>query len=320
MRRTGKQQCTFIGFCLASLICVCVLALQYSPANAQLILRPRISQLTVSPVVVGRVGIAMDITAGANGAPGGFTVCWMTLADFMANGSDWAYAESMGADMDGSFTGTPTKHTADGTITSYVLAPYQTVTMEIGDLFDETGVTTSDTDELVPGETYVMCAFANGFGENPRSEYSATHERTTHVVDDCLFTQGYWKNHASAWPVMTLTLGTVSYTQAELLSILNTPAQGNGLIFLAHQLIATKLNIAAGASGAAIASTVTAADALIGGLVVPPVGAGYLAPSSASGLTNTMDDYNNGEFGSDPCQTTPTENVTWGQIKATFNN
>jgi hypothetical protein len=312
------QRRSLLSFCLVSLICVCALASQYSPAHAQIIIHPRYEAVTVSPTVVGRVGIAMNITAGPSGAPGGFTVCWMTLSDFLANGSDWYYAESMGADMDGSFTGTPTKHTAGGTITSYVLAPSQTVTIEIGDLFDETGVVTSDTDELEPGETYVMCAFANDFGGNPRSDYSITFERTTDVVDDCLHTQGYWKNHASAWPVSSLMLGTVSYTAAQLMSVLNTPAQGNGLIFLAHQLIATKLNIAAGASGAAISATVAAADALIGSLVVPPVGAGYLTPSSASGLTNTMDDYNNGELGSDPCLTTPTENATWGRIKASY--
>jgi hypothetical protein len=297
-----------------SLLAVCVLALLYSPVQAQTPYDP----LAVTPTTVGRVGIAMNITAGPSGAPGGFTVCWMTLADFLANGSDWAYAESAGADMDGSFTGTPTKHTAGGTILSYVLAPSQTVTVEIGDLFDETGVATTDTDELQPGESYVMCAFANGFGGQPRSAYSLTYERTTDVVNDCLYTQGYWKNHASAWPVSTLMLGTVSYTKAELLSILNTPAQGNGLIFLAHQLIATKLNLAAGASGSAISATVAAADALIGSLVVPPIGAGYLTPSSSSGLTNTMDDYNNGELGSDPCDGVSTQSATWGQIKAVY--
>src|SRR5688572_26907655 len=64
--------------------------------------------------------------------------------------------------------------------------------------------------------------------------------------DDCVFTQGYWKNHAEAWPVSTLVLGTVSYSQAQLLEILRTPVRGNGLISLAHQLIAAKLNVANG--------------------------------------------------------------------------
>ena len=56
--------------------------------------------------------------------------------------------------------------------------------------------------------------------------------------DDCTLTQGYWKNHASAWPVSSLTLGSVSYDQDELIAILKTPVKGNGLVKLAHQLIA----------------------------------------------------------------------------------
>ncbi len=300
--------------CFALLIGLCAFALQYSPASAQTSVDP----VSMTPAGVARVGVTMEITAGSGGAPGGFTVCWMTLADFIANGSDWNYADSVGTCLTGGFTGVPTKHTGGGTILSYVLGPSQTVTAEPGDLFDETGVVTTDTDELVPGTTYVFSAYANAFGEQPRSGRTVTYVRTTDIRDDCLWTHGFWKNHPSAWPVSTLMLGSVSYTQAELLSILNTPAQGNGLIFLAHQLIATKLNIAAGASGAAIASTVAAADILIDGLVVPPIGSGYLAPSSASGLTNTMDDYNNGEMGSEPCNPVPVQGSTWGQIKVRY--
>ena len=42
------------------------------------------------------------------------------------------------------------------------------------------------------------------------------------VASDCTLTQGYWKNHASAWAVTSLTLGSVSYDQQQLLDILNT--------------------------------------------------------------------------------------------------
>jgi len=303
------------AFCVFALLGVCGLALFASPAVAQTPYDP----VTLTPTVVARVGVAMNITAGPSGAPGGFTVYWMTLADFLAYGSDWDYADSLGTCLHGSFTGVPTKHTAGGTILSYTLGPSQTVTVEIGDLFDETGVTTTATDELQPGTTYVMSACANGFGGQAESQRTITFERTTDMRTDCLFTQGYWKNHESAWPVSSLMLGTVSYTKAQLLSILNTPAQGNGLIFLAHQLIATKLNIAGGASGAAIAATVAAADALIGSLVVPPVGSGYLDPSSASDLTNTMDDYNNGELGTETCNPVSVRGSTWGQIKAMYH-
>lgn len=118
----------------------------------------------------------------------------------------------------------------------------------------------------------------------------------------CTFTQGFWKNHPNDWPVQNLTLGTVNYTKAELLSILNQPVMGNGLISLAHQLIATKLNIANGADDSAIAATVLAADALIGGLVIPPIGAGWLAPATTSALTTLLDSYNNGLLGVPHCE------------------
>jgi hypothetical protein len=118
----------------------------------------------------------------------------------------------------------------------------------------------------------------------------------------CTYTQGYWKNHSSEWPVDTLTLGTVAYNQAQLLSILNEPVVGNGLISLAHQLIAAKLNVANGADDTAIIATITAADALIDGLVVPPVGDGYLDPSVTSPLTATFDSYNKGEIGPGHCE------------------
>jgi hypothetical protein len=75
--------------------------------------------------------------------------------------------------------------------------------------------------------------------------------------------QGYWKN-ASAWPTSSLMLGSRNYTQTELQSILHQSAGGNGLIILSYQLIAQKLNIANGSNPAGIASTIAAADLLIG--------------------------------------------------------
>jgi len=87
-------------------------------------------------------------------------------------------------------------------------------------------------------------------------------------VEDCTFTQGFWKNHEEAWPVDTLTLGNVSYTQDELLAIFDLPVEGNCLISLAHQLIAAKLNVANGADDDDVADAIAAADALIGDLVV----------------------------------------------------
>lgn len=116
----------------------------------------------------------------------------------------------------------------------------------------------------------------------------------------CTSGQGYWKHIYPTWPVSALQLGSVSYTAAQLESILLEDAgvgpAANGLVILAHQLIAAKLNVARGAPApAAIAS----ADTLIGSLIVPPVaGAGYLAPADVSALTQALDTFNN----SVPCQ------------------
>jgi hypothetical protein len=108
-------------------------------------------------------------------------------------------------------------------------------------------------------------------------------------------------NNINTWKASSLWLGAVSYTDLQLCSILNTPVGGNGLISLAHQLIAAKLNIAKGASSSAIAQAIADADALIGSLVIPPVGSGSLAPSATSALVTALTNYNEGITGPGHC-------------------
>ena len=66
-------------------------------------------------------------------------------------------------------------------------------------------------------------------------------------------------------------------------------------------MIATKLNIANGADDTAIATIIVSADALIGALVVPPIGGGFLATNVTSGLVGILDAYNNGLLGVPHC-------------------
>jgi len=137
----------------------------------------------------------------------------------------------------------------------------------------------------------------------------------TPPTSSCTYTQGFWKTHgyaptgnnANEWDSNTqkngMTLGTVKYTAEQLQNIFNTPVGGNGLIALAHQLIAAKLNVANGADATAIAASIKAADALIGSLVIPPVsGGGYLAPKATGSLTNKLADYNEGITGPGHCE------------------
>ncbi len=87
------------------------------------------------------------------------------------------------------------------------------------------------------------------------------------TVIACPQGQGSWKNNPSAWPVTSLTLGSQTYTQAELLNILNTPIgtgpKADTSLILADQLIAAKLNIAHGTPAAPVAATIADADALL---------------------------------------------------------
>jgi hypothetical protein len=228
------------------------------------------------------------------------------------------------------FTGIPTLNLESGT-SKYVLGPNETARVEVGDLFDETGVNANDYGELGSGSQYVIRIQAIATPEYVESYYSSTQSFTTLTVttQNCTFTQGFWKTHGPAgcvtgnnsntWPVNNLSLGTVSYTDLELCSIFNTPAAGNGLISLAHQLITAKLNIANGASApASVLTAIINADALIGGLVCPPVGGGFLAPGSTSSLTNTLDQFNNGITGPGHCTTTPAQETTWGGLKLRY--
>ena len=109
----------------------------------------------------------------------------------------------------------------------------------------------------------------------------------------CAFTQGYWKNHPDAWPLASLSLGGTSYTQAQLLAIFAQPVKGNGLVALAHQAIAAKLNVANGADDSAIGEDIAVCDALIADRVVPPLGSDSLSPEVASDLVSALDEFNN---------------------------
>ena len=120
--------------------------------------------------------------------------------------------------------------------------------------------------------------------------------------EGCTFTQGFWKNHPEVWPVSSLLLGSVTYTNAQLGDIFDEPVAGNGLISLSHQLIAAKLNVASGADPTSVSQAIADADALIGGLVVPPVGSGFLAPGDTSFLNDALTAFNEGATGPGHCE------------------
>ncbi len=247
--------------------------------------------------------INVVVCAGRTGAPAGFSLQWLDLAGFVAGGSAWPDSSLMCA---ASFSGNASGSTYD-------LGANQCMTLQLGDdLFDTAGASSNCTNEpLQCGTDYVIRGFAHATSALNRSAFTGNLVCSTLPCGGggCTLTQGYWKTHgpiptgnnSNEWPVTSLDLGTVAYTDLELQSIFDTPAQGNGLVSMAHQLIAAKLNVAAGADGSSIAAAIAAADALIGDLVVPPVGSGSLSSAVTSALTGALDSFNQGLTGPGHC-------------------
>jgi len=276
---------------------------------------------TISLVSADRASITLEVQAGASGAPFGLVVEWMTLTDYRAAGG-WPASDAVHAS---DCTGAPTLNVTPG-VSSFRLAPGEAALVVLGAFFDETGVSTVERQELEDGTSYVVRARAAaglGYDESANSATvpCATPPRTS---TDCTVTVGYWKSHPESWSrVASVTLGTVPYTRTQLLDILGQPARGNGLVSLAHQLIAAKLNFLLGALPTpAVGDAVTQADALIGPRVVPPVGGGWLAPGDTNGLTSILDGFNSGTLGPGHCpdslQVLPAKVETWGRVKTHY--
>jgi hypothetical protein len=299
--RTGFRLCIAVVAFIAVAFSSVVVSKNASAAKPTKMSTPTLECGTSS-----KVSIQITVTTGATGAPAGFSLQWMTLADYVANGSVWPASDTLGF-CHASFSG-------NANSSRYNLAAGESVTISVGDLLFDNGTSASCVEPLVCGTEYVFRVFAHANSTYGRSDFTPNLRCSTLPCQDlqlgCTYTQGYWKTHGpiptgnntNQWPVTSLTLGTVSYTDLELQSIFDTPAQGNGLLSLAHQLIAAKLNIANGADGTAIAGAISAADALIGGLVVPPVGAGSLPSSATSSLTAVLTSYNEGTIGPGHCQ------------------
>jgi len=124
------------------------------------------------------------------------------------------------------------------------------------------------------------------------------------VTFACPLGQGFWKNHPDTWPVTSLTLGSQTYTQAELLTLFDTPPRGDASLILAHQLIAAKLNIANGSNPAPIRSAIADADKLLSqffGKLPYNVGTSSDIGQQMVNDAEVLDRYNNGDLTPD-CQ------------------
>jgi len=131
----------------------------------------------------------------------------------------------------------------------------------------------------------------------------------------CPVGQGFWKN-TPTWPVTQLMLGSQTYTQVEILILLNTPPAGDASLILAHQLIAAKLNVAKGLDSTIVAGVIAQGDATLAGFTgrLPY----NVPPSAANGqtlvnLSTILVSYNEGQLTVGcalPATLTPTPEAT----------
>ena len=144
--------------------------------------------------------------------------------------------------------------------------------------------------------TAVACG-SGGNSSNPLQPAAA--------YPNCTQTMDYWQNDPDAWPVTTVTLGSVDYDQSQLLQILAEPVDDNGLVELVQAETTAKLSIADGADDSVVSPLLTEADALIGTLSPPPVGGDSLPQTTTAALVASINDFNTGAVGPGQCRSNP---------------
>jgi len=156
--------------------------------------------------------------------------------------------------------------------------------------------------------TILSCQKTEVTAEKPTAMLSVRQTTTTtECYESCTYTLGYWKNHPEEWPISSFNLGNIVYTKEELLAILKEPVRGNGLISLAHQLIAIRLNsIKGGYCEDLIFAEVAGDDFIIMQTEdderIPPIGTAYASPADANTLVEGLTALNEGKVGPGSCK------------------
>ena len=143
------------------------------------------------------------------------------------------------------------------------------------------------------GTTTDTCTATDQAGLTASCSFSVT----VNAGNKCPLGDGYWKNHTNLWAVNSLTLGNVTYTKAQLISILSSPTKGDASVILAKQMIAALLNQANGSNPVPMCNTIANANSALNGCTVPC----GISPKSAAGQAmindaNSLEMYNSGKL------------------------
>ncbi len=110
-------------------------------------------------------------------------------------------------------------------------------------------------------------------------------------------TPGYWKNHPTAWPVNSITIGGRSYSKSVAITWIGAAERGDKTKTVFRHLVCAKLNVLVGNVSTCIDADILKADAW---MALHPVGSNVSGASAAwaeiSATATKLDDYNNGRL------------------------
>ncbi len=163
--------------------------------------------------------------------------------------------------------------------------------------------TTLATDAITPQDdssaiaTSVTITVADGAAVAP---IDFGYQRRDANVVQGVGSRGYWTHHPDCWPVTTLSIGGVQCDHRMLMRILRRPTRGDHSYQMAAQLIAAKLNVAAGAPSSCVLESIDDADAWLESY---PIGhrscrreKNAAWRSGGEAIKNVLNDYNNGRL------------------------
>jgi hypothetical protein len=240
-----------------------------APASAQTLASPCQSGGTCGIVYTDTNGNGiLDV---GDSALQGVTV----TACVLCNGLD---SVSVTTDLNGVFD-FPPELGLPSTFSIYVMIPTGTQPSPLGP--DNVGV--SNGAGFSFDNKVILASNVNNFGFVP-----------TPVAQPGTGTPGYWKNHPEAWPVGSITVGSVMYTKAQAIAWLNGTGKDK-TVTMFQSLVSAMLNVMIGNDGSCINVAIGQGNAW---LTTYPLGSGVAGGSAAwaagNPIHNALDAYDNG--------------------------
>ena len=306
---------------------------------------------TITCVTSTATSITLNICAGPSGAPAGISIHWMLKSEWVSNGNSF--------DSDSpSYQAISLSGNCNAGQVQWNLGPNQCKQIKIyaNTITDAQAAgcgASGDQGDLLCDTEYVFEVFAHnvpqGCNKSDVSEAVTCKTAACPGEGECTLSWGYWKTHGPAgcnppghenkWPVNSLNVGGLNLNEGQLCAILQTNpgacAKGGGsnsganaVIILEHQLIAAKLNSAAGAIDCPLAeAAIASGDALLDGFENACVGASTPLGQQMIEVAGVLGEYNSdqcscptpsGKPQASPSAPTDAKRSSWGKVKSIY--